>query len=293
MKRVSLSLPAVMVIALSLGSACSTRPPARLAATNAALQELVQPGGVPQTILVVVAHPDDENMMGPALSRLAHLGHTVRVIIATDGKYGTRVTDAPPEVLGPIRRKESECALEALGLPPPAFLSIDRLDTRNGVRSYLNGHKHFLSELRAELQRTRPTAIITFGPDGEYGHSEHIVVGASVTELLLKDGLVHSYPLYYFGWTKEQTLGDEDLSYVDARYFTHKLNHTVEDEMRYVAAARCFTSQFTAAEMDEMARLVSSEHPRVSYFRRFYAPPLDAHPGTPEHGVSAEGATRR
>lgn len=197
--------------------------------------------GVRQTFLVLVAHPDDENALGPALSKLARMGHGVRVMIATDGKYGTRIADLSPKLLGPLRRKESECALRALGLPPPVFLSIDRLDTRSGVRQYLDGRRKLLAALKEELLSHRPDAIITFGPDGEYGHPEHIVLGAAITELLLRDGLVDG------------------------------LVHDDEDELRSFEAARCYRSQMTSDEVQALINLVSEDKTNTSYFRKFDA----------------------
>jgi N-acetylglucosamine malate deacetylase 2 len=277
-----------LTLAMSLASACALSPPSSQDTGESGPVDLVR-GTEPQTILVVVAHPDDENLAGPALSRLARLGHRVRVVIATDGKYGTRLTNMAPEALGAVRRKESECALEALGLPPPVFLSIDRLDTRNGVRPYLDGRRRLLSALHAELMTIQPDAILTFGPDGEYGHPEHIVVGGAITEVLLREGLVETYPLYYFLWSREQVSDDEDLSYVASEYITHKLVHTDDDEARSFAAARCYASQMSAAEIDELVRRVSQDKTNVYFFRRFHAVTSEAQPALPADAASPRG----
>ncbi len=45
-----------------------------------------------------------------------------------------------------------------------------------------------IDELKTYIQKLKPDILITFGPDGEYGHSEHIVTWAIVTELLLREG---------------------------------------------------------------------------------------------------------
>jgi hypothetical protein len=59
-----------------------------------ALTSFSQPHTV-KTILGIFAHPDDENMVGSVLAKYARQGSKVYVIIATDGKYGTRVTKIP------------------------------------------------------------------------------------------------------------------------------------------------------------------------------------------------------
>lgn len=224
-----------------------------------------------RTYLLIVAHPDDENIIGAYLARLAREGHSVRVIVATDGNYGTRVTDIPEgDELGALRRRESECAARALGIAPPTFLSIDRLDTKNGVRAYLNGRKRLLELLKEKLREIAPDVVITFGPDGEYGHPEHIVVGAAITELLLRDALVEKYPLYYIAWTQSQVVDDDELSYVDERYLDVKATYSDADEKKSFVAARCYASQFTPQEIDEFVSRASADASNVVQFRRFF-----------------------
>jgi N-acetylglucosamine malate deacetylase 2 len=129
-----------------------------------------------KTILGIFPHPDDENMLGHVFAKYARLGHQVYIIIATDGKDGTRVTSIPAgDSLGMLRQQESICACEKLGVNPPIFFHIDRMDTKFGVRPYLEGRKRFLQDLKAQILRLQPDVLITYGPEGEYGHSEHIV----------------------------------------------------------------------------------------------------------------------
>ena len=48
-----------------------------------------------KTMLVVVAHPDDEMAIAEVLIKFNRKGFKVILMIATDGKYGTRVTKIP------------------------------------------------------------------------------------------------------------------------------------------------------------------------------------------------------
>ena len=225
----------------------------------------------PRTFLMVVAHPDDENIIGGVLARLAREGHKVWLIIATDGKYGTKVTSLPEgDELGAIRRRESQCAAQALGIQPPIFFSIDRLDTKNGVRSYLTGRKKLLELLSSQLATLRPDALLTYGPDGEYGHPEHIVASAALTELLLRDGLVEKYPLYYIAWQREQVLKDKSLSFVDPRYLGTVARFSDEDEEKSLQAAKCFATQFTQDEINDLIKEAPTTE-NVVQFRRFRA----------------------
>lgn len=224
----------------------------------------------PKTILGVFAHPDDENMIGPVLAKYSRLGHNVYVIIATDGKDGTRVTNIPSgDSLGLIRQQESVCACEKLNINPPIYLHIDRLDTKFGTRNYLDGRKKALEELKKYIEEINPDVLITFGPDGEYGHSEHIVTGAMVTEILLKEGWVDRYPLYFPVDIQEDVMDDDELSFIDKRYINLKINYSEEDEQKMMAAAKCYVTQFTPEEIQELIDLVSKDQKNEKYFRRF------------------------
>lgn len=226
--------------------------------------------GQGKTVLGIFAHPDDENMVGAVLAKYARLGHKVFVIIATDGRDGTRVTKIPAgDELGRVRRAESECAAAKLGIQKPIFLSLERLDTRIGVRAYLNVHKTLLAKLREQILILDPDVLITFGPDGEYGHSEHIVVGAAVEELLLREGWVEKYPLYFSMETKTTAADDADLGYVSAKYINASVSFTEQDDERHNDATRCYESQFTRQEMDEAIEASRSDKKNTRYFRRY------------------------
>src|SRR5687768_6663280 len=69
-------------------------------------------------ILAVFAHPDDERVIGPLLSRLAREGRETHLVIATDGAKGVRdfaKIPAGPE-LAAARTKEALCAASRLGV---------------------------------------------------------------------------------------------------------------------------------------------------------------------------------
>jgi N-acetylglucosamine malate deacetylase 2 len=223
-----------------------------------------------KTILGIFPHPDDENMIGAVLARYARMGHNVYIIIATDGKDGTRVTKIPAgDSLGRVRQQESICACEKLKINPPIYLHIDRLDTKFGVRPYLNGRKKALGELKKYIEKINPDVLLTFGPDGEYGHSEHIVTGAMVTEILLKEGWVEKYPLYFPVDIQEDVADNDELSYVDKKYINLKVVYSDEDEQKMMEAGKCYVSQFTPEEMSEMIELVTKDRKNTKYFRRF------------------------
>ncbi|MFT3681649.1 MAG: PIG-L family deacetylase [Ferruginibacter sp.] len=222
-----------------------------------------------KTILFLGAHPDDETAIGEVLSKYARLGNKVIIMIATDGRDGTRVTKIPAgDSLGNLRKKESACGCEKLGIEPPVFLSIERLDTKIGVGKYFKCHKQLMDSLKMKIPAINPDIIITTGPDGDTHHSEHIVVGGAITELLLAEGWVDKYPLYYIAWGRGATDID-DLGYVDKQYFNVQVDYTQEEENRAIEALKCYVTQYTEKEMKDESDKKLADTSHSVYFRRF------------------------
>src|SRR5690349_21163368 len=105
-----------------------------------------------KVILFIGAHPDDETAISEVLAKYSRLGNKVYVIIATDGKDGTRVTKIPAgDSLGNLRKAESACGCKSLGLEPPIFLGIERLDTKIGIGEYFKAHQQLLDSLKIKI----------------------------------------------------------------------------------------------------------------------------------------------
>lgn len=220
-------------------------------------------------ILFVGAHPDDETAISEVLNKYARLGNKVFVIIATNGKDGTRVTKIPAgDSLGNLRKEESICGCKTLGIEPPVFFGIERLDTKIGTGRYFKEHQRFMDSLKVKIPLISPDIIITAGPDGDTHHSEHIVVGATVTELLLAEGWVEKYPLYHFAWPKGMESVDPG-GYVDAQYYNVKVTYTAEDEQKAIEALKCYVTQYTPEEITEEAARKIKDRSNTIYFRRF------------------------
>jgi LmbE family N-acetylglucosaminyl deacetylase len=69
-------------------------------------------------LLAAFAHPDDERVIGPLLSRLGREGREVHLVIATDGSKGVRDHAGIPagQPLASARAREAECAAKRLGV---------------------------------------------------------------------------------------------------------------------------------------------------------------------------------
>lgn len=222
-----------------------------------------------KTILFVGAHPDDETAISEVLNKYARLGNKVFVIIATNGKDGTRVTKIPAgDSLGILRQKESICGCKTLGAEPPIFLDIERLDTKIGTGKYFKEHQRFMDSLKVRIPLINPDIIITAGPDGDTHHSEHIIVGATVTELLLAEAWIEKYPLYHFAW-KKGTESVDPGSYMDEQYVNVKVSYTMEDEKKAIEALNCYVTQYTAEELREEAANKLKDQSNTINFRKF------------------------
>jgi LmbE family N-acetylglucosaminyl deacetylase len=222
-----------------------------------------------KTILFIGAHPDDETAISEVLTKYARLGNRVYVLIATNGKDGTRVTKIPAgDSLGRLRMAESICSCKALGIEPPIFLGIERLDTKIGTGNYFKEHQRFMDSLKVILPLVKPDILITAGPDGDTHHSEHIVVGAAVTELLLAEGWVEKYALYHFSWKKGMESVDPG-SYMDEKYVNLKVSYTDEDERRAIEALNCYITQYTPDELKQEAGRKRDDKTNTINFRKF------------------------
>jgi LmbE family N-acetylglucosaminyl deacetylase len=124
-------------------------------------------------LLAVFAHPDDESFgCGGTLARYAAEGYRVHLVTATRGEAGeiAEGVQANKANLAEVRERELECACAALRIEKPHHLG------------YIDGQLAIVHQGQAvgklvRLIRTlRPQVILTFGPDGIYGHYDHIAV---------------------------------------------------------------------------------------------------------------------
>jgi len=141
------------------------------------------------TILVVLAHPDDENGMGGTLARYASEGVRVVLVCATRGEAGTIFNPAlaTPETIAVVREQELRCSCAELGIEPPRFLDC----SDGAVRECSDAA---LERVVALVRELRPQALITFGPDGIYGHPDHVAAHQLTTRAWQAAGNAAVFP---------------------------------------------------------------------------------------------------
>jgi LmbE family N-acetylglucosaminyl deacetylase len=142
-------------------------------------------------LLAVFAHPDDETFCaGGTLAKHVAAGWEVMVVSATRGEAG-QIRDpgaATRRTLGQTREREFYAACRRLGVRHARVLD------------YMDGTLHTVDpyELTGAvvgiIRAFRPEVVITFGPDGAYGHPDHIAIGAATTRAFAQAGSTEHYP---------------------------------------------------------------------------------------------------
>lgn len=129
---------------------------------------------MPLRLMAVFAHPDDESLAtGSLLARYAAEGVETYLITATRGERGwSGPPDENPglEALGRMREAELRAAADVLALREVNFL--DYLDGDLDAADPLEA----TAQIVAHLRRLQPQVVVTFGPDGAYGHPDHIAI---------------------------------------------------------------------------------------------------------------------
>ena len=167
-------------------------------------------------LMAVLAHPDDESLgVGGTLAKYSAEGVDVFLVTATRGDGGRfrghRTTEREhpgPAALAEIRESELRAAAAVLGIREVSVLDyrdqhLDRAHPDEAV-----------GRIARELRRVRPDVVLTFGPDGAYGHPDHIAIcqlttaatvaaadASFASEALDPDAPPHSVSkLYYIAW---------------------------------------------------------------------------------------------
>lgn len=285
------SRASTIVLGVSLGLlALAPQPQARLLSSAAAtlrsaansVQTPAAPGasaaaGKGRTLLAIFAHPDDETMAGPLFARYARQADTtVYLAIATNGEKGVTPFAKIPagEQLAAVRMKEAACAARTLGAQAPILYGAPDgglADTRT------------LAELAGKVEKTirelKPDAIVTWGPDGGYGHPDHRLVSAIVSQIVQEGDVTQR--LYYAALPKSGFQADalKTLNFpapfratADER-LNLRVAYTPEDAEKARKALACHASQFTPEAMAQISALTQTINNGTQYLRAWSGGP--------------------
>jgi LmbE family N-acetylglucosaminyl deacetylase len=245
-----------------------------LAAALATLMPLhatrAQPGT--RTLVALFAHPDDEVAVAPILARYAREGVQIHEIYVTGGEAGAgqgQMFQRPDtlkagEDLARIRADEARCSATALGVNPPIILNFPdgKLGDYLGDRTL---NFRLVDRIAQEIARLKPDVVVTWGPDGGYGHPDHRMVSSIATQLARAGAPGMPERLFYMSLPAEMIRaanpqrGEPPLTIPQAKYFTVRVPFTPPDLDAAGKAMSCHRSQFPA---DVVARMLP-EAPRI------------------------------
>lgn len=137
------------------------------------------------------AHPDDESLgTGATIAHYAAQGATVRVVTCTLGEEGEIIGDRwqhlavdAADQLGGYRIAELRSALAALGAGEPIFLGGAGRWRDSGMPGTPPRHRERfvdadidgpVAALVAIIRDLRPHVVVSYDPNGGYGHPDHI-----------------------------------------------------------------------------------------------------------------------
>src|SRR5262249_31486815 len=133
-------------------------------------------------LMAVLAHPDDESLgLGGLLAAMTAQKVEVAIVTATRGEGGRylehRSGPEHPgrEKLGQIREEELRCASRVLGIEDGTSLglpdgAVDQAPARDTI-----------ARIATHFRRFRPQVVVTFAPDGAYGHPDHVAMSQFTT----------------------------------------------------------------------------------------------------------------
>jgi len=165
-------------------------------------------------LMCVLAHPDDESLgTGGILAKYAAEGIKTYLVTATRGErgwFGNQREYPGLEALGKIRENELLDAAEVLDIR-----YVDFLDYIDGDLD-LAHPAEAIAKIVGHLRHIRPDVVVTFGPDGAYGHPDHIAISqfttaaiveaANPTSVYYQNMAPHSVPkLYYMAFSEEMS----------------------------------------------------------------------------------------
>ncbi|HJY41303.1 MAG TPA: PIG-L deacetylase family protein [Steroidobacteraceae bacterium] len=223
-------------------------------------------------LLAVFAHPDDESTVSMVLAKYAAAGVKVYLATATDGRLGVSQHAGIPagDTLAAARVKELNCTTEKLGINPPIMFGLyDQLKMGEGLQPFMGQ----LSEMRARVtklfEELQPDAVITWGPSGWTGHTDHRLVSDIVTEVFQSRKWQRPAQLYYPAVPTSRVPPNNPipLAPVDDSFLTVRVPVSQADYDKSKAGFLCHASQYTPEQIEQLFQSLAAAQNGIAYFQ--------------------------
>jgi LmbE family N-acetylglucosaminyl deacetylase len=147
------------------------------------------------SLLVVLAHPDDEIFHGGILAHLSERGVRVTLACATNGEAGRPHPSVGAVAdLGALRIGELRKSCERLGIDPPVLLGFHdsgrkERQRHDDPRALANVEMlEIESAIRRIIEDVTPHVMLTFDPHGGYYHPDHLAIQRATTAAFFSSG---------------------------------------------------------------------------------------------------------
>jgi LmbE family N-acetylglucosaminyl deacetylase len=156
-------------------------------------------------LMAVFAHPDDEGQIAGIMAKYTSQGTEVYLVFATRGELGKTSDPSLLEgkTLAQLREEELRCVCRTLGVK-----SLRLLGYREGSFHITNPFE-VIGKILDIIREYSPHVIVTFGPEGVYGHRDHVAISRLVTAAFysvrkrsLSQGLRLPQKLYYTAYPR-------------------------------------------------------------------------------------------
>jgi N-acetyl-1-D-myo-inositol-2-amino-2-deoxy-alpha-D-glucopyranoside deacetylase len=151
------------------------------------------------SLLIVLAHPDDEIFHGGVLAHLSERGVRVTLACATDGEAGKpHPSMGPVDDLGALRVEELRLSCARLGIEEPLLLRFHDSARKERQR---HDDPHALANvdmldveaaIRGIIADVKPHVVVTFEPHGWYYHPDHVAIQRATTAAFFSSSVMGS-----------------------------------------------------------------------------------------------------
>ena len=151
------------------------------------------------SLLIVLAHPDDEIFSGGVLAHLSERGVRVTLACATNGE-AARPHPSVGQVddLGALRVEELRLSCARLSIGEPLLLGFHDSARKERQR---HGDPHALANvdmldveaaIRGIIADVKPHVMVTFDPHGVYYHPDHLAIQRATTGAFFSSSVMGS-----------------------------------------------------------------------------------------------------